>query len=52
MRVIQEEIIKAYILDFAKHAPENQIMKITLIWNSLPAQLAKENQLQWTRCQA
>lgn len=42
-RLVQEEIIKAYLLDFSKHAPENQIMKITLIWNSLPAQLAKEN---------
>lgn len=43
VRLVQEEIIKAYLLDFSKHAPENQIMKITTIWNSLPEQLAKEN---------
>ena len=43
VRQVQEEIIKAYLLDFAKHAPNNQIMKITGIWNSLPDQLAKEN---------
>ncbi len=40
---VHEEIIKAYLLDFSKHAPENQVMKITTIWNSLPTQLAKEN---------
>ncbi len=43
VRKIHDEIIKAYLLDFSKHAPENQIMKITSIWNSLPNQLAKEN---------
>ena len=43
VRQVHDEIIKAYLLDFAKHAPENQIMKITTIWNSLPEQLAKEN---------
>lgn len=40
---VHEEIIKAYLLDFSKHAPEYQIMKITQIWQSLPSQLAKEN---------
>lgn len=43
VRKVHEEIIKAYLLDFAKHAPDNQIMKITAIWNSLPEQLAKES---------
>lgn len=43
VRQAQEDIVKAYILDFAKHAPENQIMKITQIWQALPYQLAKEN---------
>jgi predicted AAA+ superfamily ATPase len=42
-RQVHEEIIKAYSLDFAKHAPKNQLMKVSLIWESLPAQLAKEN---------
>jgi len=31
------------LLDFAKHAHQNQIMKITQVWENLPAQLAKEN---------
>ena len=43
VRLIHEEIINAYLLDFSKHAPANQIMKITQIWNALPSQLAKEN---------
>jgi len=43
VREVQQEIIKSYLLDFAKHAPENQIMKITQVWENLPAQLAKEN---------
>ncbi len=43
VRQVHAEIIKAYLLDFSKHAPNNQIMKITSIWNSLPEQLAKEN---------
>lgn len=43
IRKIHEEIIKAYLLDFAKHAPTNQFMKITTVWESLPVQLAKEN---------
>lgn len=43
VRTVQNEIIKAYLLDFSKHAPDHQIMKITAVWNSLPEQLAKEN---------
>lgn len=43
VRQVHTEIIKAYLLDFAKHAPDHHIMKITAIWNSLPEQLAKEN---------
>lgn len=43
VRQVQNEILKAYTLDFAKHAPENQIMRISQVWESLPQQLAKEN---------
>lgn len=43
VREIQEAILKAYSLDFAKHAPKNQIMKINQVWGSIPSQLAKEN---------
>lgn len=43
VREIQEAILKAYSLDFAKHAPKEQIMKINQVWDSIPNQLAKEN---------
>jgi uncharacterized protein len=43
VRKIQKNILSAYALDFAKHAPPSQVMKITTIWNVIPAQLAKEN---------
>lgn len=42
-RVIQQEILNAYLLDFAKHAGPSEVMKIATVWESLPAQLAKEN---------
>ncbi len=37
------EILTAYSLDFAKHAPAKDIPRIAAIWNSIPSQLAKEN---------
>lgn len=40
---IHKEIINSYILDFAKHAPAADIPKLTDIWNSIPPQLAREN---------
>jgi len=43
VREIQNNILKAYSLDFAKHAPKEHIMKINQVWNSIPNQLAKEN---------
>ena len=43
VREIQEAILNAYSLDFAKHAPKEQIMKINQVWGSIPSQLAKEN---------
>ena len=42
-REIQEEIIKSYVLDFAKHAPASDIPKLTQIWDSIPRHLAREN---------
>lgn len=44
IRDIQNNILNAYHLDFAKHAPPDQIMRINQVWKSIPAQLAKENQ--------
>ncbi|MGD2089334.1 MAG: ATP-binding protein [Candidatus Aminicenantes bacterium] len=40
---IHKEIIDAYVLDFAKHAPPADVPKISLIWDSIPRQLAREN---------
>lgn len=40
---IQKDILTAYSLDFAKHAPAKDIPRIAAIWNSIPSQLAKEN---------
>ncbi|MGE3921058.1 MAG: ATP-binding protein [Gammaproteobacteria bacterium] len=43
VREVQTSILNAYQLDFSKHAPPGQIMKINQIWKSIPSQLAKEN---------
>lgn len=43
IKKIHQAILDAYELDFAKHAPKEQIMKITETWKSIPNQLAKEN---------
>ncbi len=40
---IQDEILHDYADDFAKHAPISQIEKIRWIWDSIPIQLAREN---------
>ncbi len=40
---IQERILRAYQLDFAKHTSTYNTIRIQQIWNSLPSQLAKEN---------
>ena len=40
---IQDQILRAYELDFVKHADRTNATKIQHIWNSLPSQLAKEN---------
>ena len=40
---IQENILKAYESDFSKHTQNSEANKISLIWNSIPSQLAKEN---------
>lgn len=43
VRVIQKRILEAYEQDFSKHAPTEVVPRIRMIWNSIPAQLAKEN---------
>lgn len=43
VREIQKRILDAYEQDFSKHAPNEVVPRIRLIWNSIPVQLAKEN---------
>lgn len=43
VREVQNEILKSYALDFSKHAPPHDVVKISRIWESIPLQLAKEN---------
>lgn len=40
---IQDEILADYGDDFSKHAPTSEVEKIRMVWNSIPKQLAKEN---------
>lgn len=42
-RDIQQRILAAYEQDFSKHAPNEVVPRIRMLWNSVPAQLAKEN---------
>jgi len=42
-REIQQRILSAYEQDFSKHAPNEVVPRIRMLWNSIPAQLAKEN---------
>ena len=41
--VIQQHILADYSNDFAKHAPIKDIPKLGWIWDSIPKQLAREN---------
>ena len=40
---IQKNILQAYESDFSKHTSNSEANKISLIWNNIPSQLAKEN---------
>jgi len=43
VREVQNEILKGYENDFSKHAPAEVVPRIRQIWNSVPAQLSREN---------
>ena len=43
VRRLQNQILSDYRDDISKHAPKDQIVRIDQVWNSIPAQLAKEN---------
>lgn len=43
VREIQRRILMAYEQDFSKHAPNEIVPRLRMIWNSIPSQLAKKN---------
>lgn len=43
VEAVQNEILSDYADDFSKHAPLSEVPKIRWIWDSVPVQLAKEN---------
>lgn len=40
---IQDEILKSYESDFSKHTSNIEANRISIIWNSIPSQISKEN---------
>jgi predicted AAA+ superfamily ATPase len=40
---IKKNLLDLYEMDFSKHAPKEIVPRIRMVWNSIPAQLAKEN---------
>ena len=43
VETVQREILKDYADDLSKHAPISELQKIRWIWDSIPVQIAKEN---------
>jgi predicted AAA+ superfamily ATPase len=43
VRQTQYQILHSYEGDFSKHAPTEIVPRIRMVWQSIPAQLAKEN---------
>ncbi|MBO4620724.1 MAG: ATP-binding protein [Victivallales bacterium] len=43
VRLLQKELLQNYRDDFGKHAPPEEGLRIGMIWDSIPRQLAKEN---------
>lgn len=43
VRNIQKQVLFDYRRDFSKHVPAHEVSRINMVWDSIPAQLAKEN---------
>ncbi len=41
---MQDNILNIYAADFLKHVPEDIALKVNRVWNSVPEQLAKDNE--------
>lgn len=42
-RKIQKRILSSYEQDFSKHAPNETVPRIRMLWESMPSQLSREN---------
>lgn len=43
VRSLQNEILNNYANDFSKHAPQQEVPRISMVWQSIFGQLSKEN---------
>lgn len=43
VRKVQLSLLKSYSRDFSKHPPKEIVKRMTLLWNTIPSQLAREN---------
>jgi len=43
VRGLQDHLLDAFVLDMAKHADPTELPKLRQIWDTIPAQLAREN---------
>ena len=43
VRALQNEILGNYANDFSKHAPQQEVPRINMVWQSILGQLSKEN---------
>lgn len=43
VRALQNEILDNYANDFSKHAPQQEVPRISMVWQSILGQLSKEN---------
>lgn len=43
VRRIHREILKGYDMYFSKHAPADEVERIRMVWQTIPAQLFREN---------
>ena len=45
VRAIQNEILSNYAGDFSKHAPYQEVPRISMVWQSILGQLSRENKI-------
>ena len=43
VKKVQQQILRDYEQDFSKHAPNQVVPRIRMVWNSIPSQLSREN---------